>query len=120
MRTLMTGFGPFEKTIHNPSARIVDHFAGAGAPGHALTMRVLPVSFARAEREIRRLLQGGRYDAAVLLGVAGREACLRLEQFGRRVAASREDVDGTVPSLPEWHADALDSYRTTLPLQRLH
>ena len=120
MRTLLTGFGPFEKTIHNPSARIVDHFARAGAPGHALTTRVLPVSFARAEEEIRRLLLTGQYDAAVLLGVAGREACLRLEQFGRRVAASREDVDGAVPGLLELHGDAPDSYCTTLALAHLH
>src|SRR5437870_9369134 len=114
MRTLLTGFGPFEKTIHNPSARIVDHFARAGAPGHALTTGVLPVAFARAEREIRRLLHGGRYDAAVLLGVAGREACFRLERLGRRVAASRPDVDGAVPGRPQWYADAPDNYRTTL------
>src|SRR5437660_7463796 len=119
MRTLLTGFGPFERTIHNPSARIVDHFARAGAPGHALSTRVLPVSFARAEEEIRRLLHTGQYDAAVLLGVAGREACLRLERLGRRRAASRADVDGAMPGITECQEDAPDDYGTTLALELL-
>jgi pyroglutamyl-peptidase len=82
-RTLLTGFGPFGRVVSNPSSRIVAHFAQAGAAGHDLTTRVLPVSYARAAREIRALLSAGGFDAALLLGVARRETHLRLEQFGR-------------------------------------
>src|SRR5262245_13813558 len=56
MRTLLTGFGSFGNVVNNPSARIVEHFARTGAPGHELTARVLPVSFARAGEAIRDLL----------------------------------------------------------------
>jgi pyroglutamyl-peptidase len=119
MRTLMTGFGPFENTIHNPSARIVDHFERSGAPGHELTTRVLPVSFIRAEAEIRSLLHSGGYDAAVLLGVAGREACIRLEQFARLRKAGRADVDGMISGMPERLGGAPDAYGTILPLDML-
>jgi pyrrolidone-carboxylate peptidase len=57
MRTLLTGFGPFGAIAHNPSARIVEQLARGGSPGHRLTCRVLPVSFARAEAEIGSLLK---------------------------------------------------------------
>src|SRR5579871_6726962 len=83
MQTLLTGFGPFGQVVNNPSARIVEHFGRAGAPGHDLTTRVLPVSYARAGQAVRDLLLAGRFDAALLLGVAGQESHLRLEQCGR-------------------------------------
>jgi pyroglutamyl-peptidase len=83
IRTLLTGFGPFRNVVDNPSARIVAHFARAGAPGHALTTRVLPVSFAEAGREVGALLTAGAFDVALLMGVASREPGFRLEQFGR-------------------------------------
>jgi pyroglutamyl-peptidase len=119
MRTLLAGFGPFGNTINNPSARIVEHFARSGAPGHELTARVLPVSFSRASDEIRALLSTARFDAAVLLGVAGKEACLRLERFARRRAAGRADVDGTMPGETELAPGAPDTCSASVPLEAL-
>jgi pyroglutamyl-peptidase len=119
MRTLLTGFGAFGHTVNNPSARIVNHFARTEAPGHELTARVLPVSFARAEREIGELLCSGRFDAAVLLGVAGREEQLRLERFGRLRATDRMDVDGALRADVARAPEAPDCYRATAALERL-
>jgi pyroglutamyl-peptidase len=120
MQTLLTGFGPFGSMARNPSARIVKHFARTGAPRHVLTAHVLPVSYARAETAIGGLLGDGPYDAAVLLGVAQREACIRLEQFAHRRAAGREDVDGAAPARLASDPDGPAFYRTTLPLELLH
>lgn len=126
MRTLLTGFGPFRNVVDNPSARIVEHFARVGAAGHELTARVLPVSFERAAREIRALLRERRFEAAVLLGVAGRADLLRLEQFARRCDPSRFagggrplplDVDGR--SAPEPAAGAPDLHPSTVELAPL-
>jgi pyroglutamyl-peptidase len=82
-RTLLTGFGPFRKVTDNPTSRIVAHFAERGAPGHELTTRVLPVSFEEAAAEVCALLHEGRFDTALLMGVAAGETGMRFERFGR-------------------------------------
>jgi pyroglutamyl-peptidase len=118
MRTLLTGFGPFREIIDNPSSRIAAHFEQAGAPGHELTTRVLPVSYDRAAAEVSELLRGGGFDAALLLGVASGPAVLRLERVARRPDGARlRDVDGQVPvdSCPPRHA--LPFYATTVALE---
>lgn len=119
MRTLLTGFGPFGKVVDNPSGRIVEHFARSGAPGHALTARVLPVSFTLAGEAIRELLRDGRFGAALLLGVAGKETCLRLERYARRRPAERPDVDGSVPTEGDGLPGAADGYAASVPLEAL-
>jgi pyroglutamyl-peptidase len=118
-RTLLTGFGPFGTVVNNPSSRIVAHFAQAGAAGHDLTTRVLPVSYARAEGEIRALLSAGGFDSALLLGVAGRETHLRLEQFGRWAPSGHPDCDGLMPSNAERSPGALERYSTPVALEPL-
>jgi pyroglutamyl-peptidase len=115
MRTLLTGFGPFGAIVHNPSARIVEQLARVGSAGHRLTCRVLPVSFARAEAEIRRLLTGDDFDLAILLGVAGKDDRFRLERYARLRPAGRADVDGARPFTDEWAAAAPETYGATLP-----
>ncbi len=116
MRTLLTGFGPFGTTLNNPSARIVAHFARTGAPGHDLTARVLPVSYQRAEQEMRTLLREGAFDAALLLGVAGREAGFCIEQVARfHGTGHRKDCDGRTPIGAEPAPGTAISYAATLP-----
>lgn len=101
MKTLLTGFGPFGDVVDNPTTRVVAHFAAdpeRRAPGHKLTTRVLPVSFARADEEITVLLRSGEFDAALLLGVAAGDAEFRVERLGRNSDHARiPDTDGAVP-----------------------
>ncbi len=98
MKTLLTGFGPFAGVIDNPSGRIVRHFGSAGAAGHEITAHVLPVSFKRADAEIRELIRAGDFDLALLLGVAGNASRFRLESIARNVDRARiPDCDGSVP-----------------------
>src|SRR5687768_10752933 len=100
MRTLLTGFGAFGSVASNPSARIVAWLEREDVPGHELTTRVLPVSYERAAGEIESLLRDGAFDAAVLLGVARAETCLRVEQMARlRLTGHRPDADGLVPAV---------------------
>jgi pyroglutamyl-peptidase len=119
MKTLLTGFGPFESIVDNPSSRIIRHFEAEGAPGHDLTTVVLPVSFQRADEEITRLLLEGRYDAALLLGVAGRDERIRLEACGRNVnRAGRPDVDGHLPDGEPIRHNAPDLFRAHFAVQQ--
>jgi pyroglutamyl-peptidase len=119
MRTLLTGFGPFGQVVNNPSARIVEHFARVGAPGHVLTTQVLPVSYARAQQRVRDRLGAGRFDAALLLGVAVSEDRLRLEMLGRWQPGEGPDCDGRLASSTDRPPASHDQYSATVDLELL-
>ena len=94
MRILLTGFGPFGSVLDNPTSRLVAHFEAVGLPGHELTARVLPVSYRRAAEEVEALLRPGKFDLALLLGVAAKAPAIRLELFGRnRSSRRKKDMD---------------------------
>jgi pyroglutamyl-peptidase len=117
MRTLLTGFEAFGSVTSNPSARIVAWLEREGAPGHELTTRVLPVSYERSAREIEALLRDGAFDVALLLGVARRETCLRIEHRGcLRLTGHRPDVDGEVPRAVE-PGDRPEAYPATVAVE---
>jgi pyroglutamyl-peptidase len=97
MKILLTGFGPFGNVADNPSARVVAQMARSALDPHALDTRILPVSYRRADEEITALLRKGRYDVALLLGVAGGADRIRLEIFGRnRSSTTKRDADDDV------------------------
>jgi pyroglutamyl-peptidase len=98
MRILITGFGPFDSVVDNPSGRLAEHLGQEGLPGHELITEVLPVSFKQAGERIEALLRGGDFDLVLLLGVAGKEVAVRLEQYGRNLDQARiPDCDGAQP-----------------------
>jgi pyroglutamyl-peptidase len=98
MNILLTGFGPFADVAANPSERIARHFGSIGFAGHELTCRVLPVSFRRADEDIRRLLKELKPDVALLTGVAGKSSRFRLESLAANEDRARvPDYDGDSP-----------------------
>lgn len=120
MRTLLTGFGAFATVLHNPAERLLAHFAAQGAAGHELTTRLLPVSFARAEAEVRALLTAQTFENVVLLGVARKATTLRLEQQAQnRDHALIPDADGNQPTDTLIRPDAPAIYPVRLPLRDL-
>jgi pyroglutamyl-peptidase len=118
MRTLVTGFGAFGTVASNPSARIVARLEQAGAAGHALSTRVLPVSYERSAREIDALLRAGTFDAAVMLGVARSAQGLRVERVARlRMRVQKPDVDGQAPPVVEGNGSEREVLATTFPVE---
>ena len=104
MQTLLTGFGAFERVVSNPTERLVRYFDANGAPGHELTVRVLPVSYESAGRLLRAEMEiGGRngkpFDCVLMLGVASGSKDWRVERLGWNAnKSSRPDALGQVPS----------------------
>jgi pyroglutamyl-peptidase len=121
MKILLTGFGPFGDIVDNPSARIVRHFAERAEEDHNLTVRVLPVSFRRADAEIRELLRSGGFDVALLIGVAGNSARFRLELLAANEDRARmPDCDGESPLDLDIVEGAGPSMRTALDVDAIH
>src|SRR4051794_22991219 len=82
-RLLVIGFGPFPRMPRNPSAALVRRIAAAprwrlrGIEAQAL---VLPTTYAALDGELGEVLDAGRFDALLMVGVAGRARTLRVER----------------------------------------
>jgi pyroglutamyl-peptidase len=121
MKILLTGFGPFADIVDNPSARLVRHFSERGFPGHDLTTRVFPVSFARADAQARALLLNGPFDLALLMGVARNAARFRLESVAANEDRARvPNCDGESPQSVAIVPGYGQSIRTALPVHEIH
>jgi len=119
MRVLVTGFGPFEDVVDNPSERVARMLAAEGLHGHEVVCEVLPVSFRRAAARLRELL-AEPFDAAVLLGAARGEQAIRLErQAANRAHPGLADGDGELPPDGPLDPQAPDVLRTSLPVEEL-
>lgn len=91
LKLLVTGFGPFPGMPRNPSADVARRVAAdrrwtrLGVRAEAL---VLSTTYAALERELAPALRRGRFDAVLMIGVAGRSWRLRVE----RRAANRASL----------------------------
>lgn len=102
MRTvLVTCFAPFDGRDTNASAEAVDLLAGAwdelGTGAHLVT-HLLPVSFARAPRELDVAVARHHPDVVVCVGEASGRSVVSVERIAVNLAdASIPDHDGTRP-----------------------
>ena len=102
LQTLLTGFGPFATVVDNPTARLVEWFAGEPVAGHEITVCNLPTSFHRAPQLMDGALDtGGRngrpFDVVLMMGVAQTSAGWRVERYGRNWNGAFADADGFAP-----------------------
>ncbi len=88
IRILVTGFGRYPGVRVNPTAalmrRVVARLNRSGRAGMARGGE-LTVSYARARHELDALLTAWTPDAMLLLGLAARARCVRIERHGRRL-----------------------------------
>lgn len=96
MKVLVTGFGPFPGTPHNPTDALCRSVTGLRVGALELRGVVLPVSYRRGpDAAIADALALGPELALVLgLGVAGARTGVWVERTARRVDAGPIDVDG--------------------------
>lgn len=99
---LVTGFGPFQDVVDNPSARLARGVNGLRVAGETIRGEVLPVSYSRAAAETLRLIELLNPRFVIGTGVAVSRSQVQVERWGRRAMQPSEDVDGVVvPSLPD-------------------
>lgn len=117
MKVLVTGFGPFPGTPHNPTDALCRSVTGLRVGDHELRGVVLPVSYRRGpDAAIAEALALGPDLALVLgLGVAGARSGVWVERTARRVDAGPLDVDGRSDAA----LSGPDEVRATLDVDRL-
>lgn len=95
---LLTGFDPFGGEPVNPSAAVVQALQDHVVAGMRVMGAVLPVSFARARRQLRALLRAHQPVAVLALGQAGGRAEIGLERVALNLIDARiADADGAQP-----------------------
>ena len=121
LQTLLTGFGPFLSVVSNPSERLTHYFESHPVAGHALTTRILPVSFRAAPAIVQQAISAGGsdgrpFDLIVMLGVAANRAHWSVESVGRnRSTTSVRDSDDCLWPYTHIVADAPEILPATLP-----
>lgn len=118
-RILVTGFGPFPRVPHNPSAIIAERAAQAPLwrrRGWQVDALVLETTYAALETQLVPALRCGGYDAVLMLGVAPRRKAVTPEMLARnRISRLFPDAAGRVGSAdlrldPECEAEKLRSH----------
>ena len=96
---LVTGFGPYEEILENPSRALAQELELRPPPGVRVAGRELPVSFAAAPREVERVLSQLGATPTTLLGLGmQRKPWFRLERLAHgQFDTQRFDNDGMTP-----------------------
>lgn len=117
---LLTGFEPFGSHAANPSWAAAAALDGARICGYPIVAACLPVSFAKAPRELRRLLLQHRPRLVLSLGVSAQRQCIALERIAINLAdASIPDNEGVQPMDAALIAHAPTAYRASVPLKAM-
>ncbi len=123
---LVTGFGPFENHLENPSGDIAEAIQGKDIAGIALVGRRITVSWREAWDAIRAAVEEVQPQALLCLGVAS-DPFIRLEVLAKNASLPCLDVLDEKPQLGPLLRiveGALPAYWTTLPVEwlreRLH
>ena len=101
-RLLVTGFGPFPRMAHNPSAEIARRVAGSlrwRRLGIATRCLILPTTYAALDAELGPAVEAFQPDAVLMVGVAGRSRQVRIERRAtNRVSVLLPDAAGRRPN----------------------
>lgn len=114
----MTGFGPFQTVVENPSSLIAAAVDGKCFGDVQVTGRQIDVSWSQSFTQVKALVDELSPDALVCFGVA-RSPVFRLEVMAENVASKTEDAFGErfeSGPLGQILSDAPAALFSTLPL----
>lgn len=116
-RLLLTGFGPFGGGRRNPSEQILPAVAAALSDEAEVVTAVLPVEYAAATAEIRRLIGAHSPGLVVSLGLAGGRQAIGVERVAINLAEARiPDESGAQPIDEPLVAGAPPAHFASLPV----
>jgi pyroglutamyl-peptidase len=103
MDLLVTGFGPFPHVRVNPTQQLARQIAARlRGSGLAVEALVLETSYAGGLPVLQRTLAATRPRAVLMLGLAARARCVRVELFARgRSSRLHPDATGSAPVASE-------------------
>ena len=120
MRVILTGFEPFGGSDVNSSWETAVRVKQLPHTGIELDVLQLPVSFKRAGKAIREILQTKRPDILVMLGQRGKGQSIDIERIAVNLMDSANpDNDGYCPQEHMVCAGGKSAYFSNLPVKIL-
>jgi pyroglutamyl-peptidase len=117
---LLTGFEPFGGDASNPSGDAVRLVASSWTGPERLVTAVLPVTFAGAAAELRRLIAEHSPDLVLATGLAGNRAALSVERVAVNLTDARiPDNAGAQPVDGASVEGAPAAYFATIPVKAI-
>jgi pyroglutamyl-peptidase len=117
---LLTGFEPFGGDLINPSAEIVRQLDGMEIGRRQVIGAVLPCVFAKATRELTRLLRQHGPALVICLGLATGRAAITPERIAINVADARiPDNEGQQPVDASVVRGGPAAYWSALPIKAI-
>ncbi|MFO8050184.1 MAG: pyroglutamyl-peptidase I [Thermoplasmatota archaeon] len=115
MKTVVTGFGPFDIFSFNPSEKIAEHLAEGSA---SVSSHVLPVRYQRARKELFDILEEQDPDILISFGLNGTIGYIAMEEIAINIRSSEKaDVSGRTMTDQKISEKGPLAYRTLLPAQ---
>jgi pyroglutamyl-peptidase len=119
-RILVSAFEPFGEHAVNASAEAARTIAGRGVAGADVEAICLPVVRGDAVRRLLEAVEGGRYDAVVMLGIAGKRGEITPERIAINVDDYRiPDNSGNSPVDEAVVEGGPAGYFSTLPIRAI-
>lgn len=120
MRVILTGFEPFGSSDMNSSWETAVRVKQLPHTGIELEVLQLPVSFKRAGKAIREILQTKRPDILVMLGQRGKGQSIDIERIAVNIMDSANpDNDGYCPQEQRIADDGDSAYFCNLPVKAM-
>lgn len=117
---LLTGFEPFAGDATNPSGEAVRAVAAGWSGPEELIVEVLPVTFDRADAQLRALIDRHRPDVVIATGLAGGRTQVTPERVAINLADARiPDNDGAQPVDRPIVEGAPAAYFATVPVKAM-
>lgn len=109
MDIMVTGFGPFPHVRVNPTTTLArDVAAKLSRRGFSAKALILETSYSAGLPDLRRALAKKHPKAVLMLGLAARAHCVRVELFARgRASQLHPDVSGGTPAGSAGRASSL-------------
>ncbi|AOX45041.1 MULTISPECIES: pyroglutamyl-peptidase I [unclassified Microbacterium] len=117
---LLTGFEPFAGDATNPSGDAVRAVSAGWSGPEELIVEVLPVTFDRADAQLRALIDRYRPDVVIATGLAGGRTQVTPERVAINLADARiPDNDGAQPVDRPIVEGAPAAYFATVPVKAM-
>ena len=120
MKVLITGFEPFGNSAENSSWAVAEKFADSVIDGSEIVTALLPVSFSRVAKVIRKEVGKHNPYLLIMLGQSAGIDYVKLERVALNMMDSKGgDNDGRIPCEEPIDANGMPAYFTNVPVKQL-
>lgn len=119
-KLLLTGFEAFAEHSTNPTEKLVNNFSNSIINNYKIESCILPVEYESATKRISELIETGKPDAIISLGLAADRTEITPELIAINYCHSNiPDNAGAIKLFTKINPKSKESFISTLPLESI-